>query len=522
MGSNDEDRSVLVSVLAGIGIGVLVGAVAGLLLAPKSGEETRDELSKSLNDLSDKVSDLGRTVGSRVTTAVDRTRAQMTQKLGEISSDGEDLSNSLMADLRSQPDTHELTAPEEARNRIPVAITDVPAALTPVEPEPRPPMLMRAVYPFGLSLRGWRRIIVSGFFVLIFVFFLWRVQAILPPFIASFFLASLLDPIVRYLEKHGRTRVQAILTLFLLGMLIVMLLIALVFPAAKAQLEELSSNFNSYSAFVQQSTDNWMMHHSTTLRFFGIRQNTLSALVSQKSSPIQDKITESLTTLTAILQGIASQAIWLILIPVSTFFFLRDYTTLRARIIALFPARHHHEIDKVSRGIVDVFSAYIQGLAKICSLYGLVVFILLWLLGQRYALFLGLMAGAFYAVPLIGPWIVALTAGLLSYTDPHRLLLFMNVAPNSFACALVVTFSVVAVQIVFDQILYYRVVGGSVGLHPVVSIFALLSGATLFGILGMVIAVPVAGSIQILLTYFFPRIAQPPPAHLLNEPPPII
>ena len=90
MASGDEDRGVLVSVLAGIGIGVLVGAVAGLLLAPKSGQETRDELSKSLNDLSEKVTDLGRTVGTKVSSAVDRTRAQVSQKLGEISSDAEE------------------------------------------------------------------------------------------------------------------------------------------------------------------------------------------------------------------------------------------------------------------------------------------------------------------------------------------------------------------------------------------------------------------------------------------------
>ncbi|HLJ67309.1 MAG TPA: YtxH domain-containing protein, partial [Chloroflexota bacterium] len=90
MASGEEDRGVLVSVLAGIGIGVLVGAVAGLLLAPKSGQETRDELTKQLNDLSDKVSDLGKTVGTKVSAAVDRTRAQMAQKLGEISSDNEE------------------------------------------------------------------------------------------------------------------------------------------------------------------------------------------------------------------------------------------------------------------------------------------------------------------------------------------------------------------------------------------------------------------------------------------------
>ncbi len=88
--NNDDEKSVLVSVLAGIGIGVLVGAVAGLLLAPKSGVETREDLSKSLGDLSDKVSELGRTVTQKVSGAVERTRAQVSQKLGEGSTDGEE------------------------------------------------------------------------------------------------------------------------------------------------------------------------------------------------------------------------------------------------------------------------------------------------------------------------------------------------------------------------------------------------------------------------------------------------
>jgi predicted PurR-regulated permease PerM len=72
------------------------------------------------------------------------------------------------------------------------------------------------------------------------------------------------------------------------------------------------------------------------------------------------------------------------------------------------------------------------------------------------------------------------------------------------------------VQNVFDQILYPRIVGGSVGLHPVASIFALMSGATLFGIWGMLLAVPVAASIQIIIMYFFPKVRMAPPEALLN------
>ncbi len=81
MASND--RNVMLSVLAGIGIGVLVGSISGLLMAPKSGEETRDDLSKTISDLTDKVNDLGKTVGQKVTAASERIRAQMAQKLGD-------------------------------------------------------------------------------------------------------------------------------------------------------------------------------------------------------------------------------------------------------------------------------------------------------------------------------------------------------------------------------------------------------------------------------------------------------
>ena len=90
MANNTEDRGLLVSVLAGIGIGVLVGAVAGLMLAPKSGEQTREDLGQSLDDLNDKVTELGRALGHKVSTAVDRARAQVVQKLGEGPPEGEE------------------------------------------------------------------------------------------------------------------------------------------------------------------------------------------------------------------------------------------------------------------------------------------------------------------------------------------------------------------------------------------------------------------------------------------------
>lgn len=88
--NEDDGRGVLVSVLAGIGIGVLVGAVAGLLLAPRSGEELRNDIGKSLGDITDRFGDLSKNISQRVSSVVEKTRATVGQKLGEMGADGDE------------------------------------------------------------------------------------------------------------------------------------------------------------------------------------------------------------------------------------------------------------------------------------------------------------------------------------------------------------------------------------------------------------------------------------------------
>ena len=83
MADQDNERNVMLSVLAGVGIGVLVGAIAGLLLAPKSGTETRESLTTTLGDLGNKITDLTHQVSSKVKLAVDATKHAAAEKLEE-------------------------------------------------------------------------------------------------------------------------------------------------------------------------------------------------------------------------------------------------------------------------------------------------------------------------------------------------------------------------------------------------------------------------------------------------------
>ena len=378
-------------------------------------------------------------------------------------------------------------------------------------------MPSRAMYPFGWTNRDLKRAVALFLGGIAGLTFLWQVQTILPPFLIAFFLAALLNPTLRYLERHGHSRMRAIMTLYLAGMAFVGVFFVFVVPVVRDQVEELSSNVEGYYGQIQKGADAWMLKNESLLQRFNIRQHRIADLIDQKSSPLRTAINGTLITVTATLGSLASKAAWLIIIPLTCFFFMRDYPVIRARIIALFPDNYQDQVDVVSRDIVDIFTAYLRGLAKVCALYAVVATILFSLLGVKYALFLGLMAGLLYAVPYVGQLITGISCGIVAYTmNRHNVLFFIHIDAHSIKYAIIVVVTAIVVQNVFDQILYPRIVGGSVGLHPVVSIFALMAGATLFNIWGMLIAVPVAASIQILLTFFFPKLTQKPPARLVN------
>jgi len=290
-------------------------------------------------------------------------------------------------------------------------------------------------------------------------------------------------------------------------------------PRVIVQSTEISSNLNAYIIDVQQSADSFLTQHRTILEKVGIKQNNVSQLMRDKAAPIQAVLSSGLSTVTSTLGGLASRALWLIIIPLTSFFFMRDYPILRARIITQFPEMYHERIDIMSREVMDVFSAYLRGLGKICTLYSVVAICLYSVLGLRYALILGLFAGIFYAVPYVGQIFTALGTGTIAYLmDTHRIFFFykLNLPQHSVVYTLGVVVIAIVVQNIFDQLLYPRIVGGSVGLHPVASIFALAAGANLFGIWGMLIAVPVAASIQIIIMYFFPKVRMAPAPALLD------
>jgi predicted PurR-regulated permease PerM len=154
-------------------------------------------------------------------------------------------------------------------------------------------------------------------------------------------------------------------------------------------------------------------------------------------------------------------------------------------------------VQSVVSEITTFFGKYVRGLFIVCSLNAVVTGFLLTLFHLPYAVVLGLIAGTLYAVPYVGLVLNVALIGLLALvtTTPAKTLAIV-------ACLILLH------QVLFDQVITPRVLGRQVGVHPILAIIALMSGNALAGPLGMLIAVPIAASLQIVLVHLIPKLGQ--------------
>ncbi len=200
--------------------------------------------------------------------------------------------------------------------------------------------------------------------------------------------------------------------------------------------------------------------------------------------------------------------IYTIVLPIVTFWLMMEMDAIRKRAYVLVPLEHRDAVTEIVFSINKLLGRYVRGQMIVCSLFGLLCTIAFSVLGMvygmQYGIVLGLVAGLFYIVPYIGMLTIAASAGLTAYLTSSQPTL----------CAILAVGSCVVFNLFIDYGISPRVLGKGVGLHPVLVIFALLSGAQMGGILGMILSVPIIASLRVILIYIFPQLVAPLPAHV--------
>jgi len=199
-----------------------------------------------------------------------------------------------------------------------------------------------------------------------------------------------------------------------------------------------------------------------------------------------------------IFQYLVSSVILLIFTPIITLLFLFEYDTYKRRFVTWIPPAIRPAAMDLLGDIGEVLGGYLRGLTVSVALYMTIMAVVLTVLGVPFSLFLAIVCGIFYLIPYLGGLISAIlivfsifaqgAKGPFWYTFPEQ---------GTYITVVLIVFFVA--HILHDQLFHPQFVGRSVGLNPVVSFFVVFSGAALFGLAGMILAFPIAGTIKVIL-----------------------
>lgn len=315
----------------------------------------------------------------------------------------------------------------------------------------------------------------------VFLGLLWLLSGVMLPFVLGMAVAYFLDPVADWLEAHGFSRVWATVTITLIAGLVFTLAALLVVPAMVDQLAALVNTapklFSELQAFL---TDRFpaLIDEGSTLR------KSLLAL----GDTIQSKGGELVNALVTSAMNVINMALLVVLVPVITFYLLMDWDRMVARVDDLLPRDHAPVIRQLAGDIDRTLASFIRGQGTVCLILGAFYATALMLTGLQFGLIVGFIAGLISFIPYVG----ALVGGALAL----GLAVFQFWGEWWMIGAVGAVFA--AGQVIEGNVLTPKLVGGSVGLHPVWLIFALSAFGALFGFVGMLVAVPVAASIGVV------------------------
>jgi len=307
-----------------------------------------------------------------------------------------------------------------------------------------------------LSQRNKRLMLLIGALLLV-IYFLYIVRVILPPFILALVLAYLLNPFVTYIEIKGINRALSIFIVYASVLTGVSLVTLYAFPVIAREVENFSQTIPILTAQLQQTITGFYENYQRIQIPESLRQ-----VIDETINNIEQLLITSLDTLADRMLGLFSGLVIILLAPILAFYILKDKKGISQRIMSLFPISIRKEVCYLWKDIDRVLTKFIRGHLLVAFLVGLMTAIGLTIINLRFAILLGIIAGVFDLIPYFGPVIGAVPAILIALLDLKIKVLY-------------VILLMVVVQQVESNILSPKILGESVGLHPLTVIFVVLA-----------------------------------------------
>jgi predicted PurR-regulated permease PerM len=356
-----------------------------------------------------------------------------------------------------------------------------------------------------LQTRALLRVLLLLLAVAGFLWIVYRLTTVILLVVLSIFFAYLVAPLVDLVQQplrvRGRDRViprgLAIAIVYVILFVGVGLAIYLLIPTLSSQFPEFKQQALAYYQKIRGSTDSLNQY---------FRQRRLPQGLADYMNALLGRIGELVTAAFERMLGWIIFIPWLVLIPILSFFFLKDADSFRRSVLAMLPrGRLRWRGDELFQDISSTLAAYIRAQLTACILVGVLCTIGFWLIGLPSPLVLGLIAGMFEFVPLVGPLGVAILAALLAMLH------------HGIGSALIVLLFLGVLRIVQDYVIYPRIIGEGIHLHPLAVILAILAGAEIAGVAGIFLAIPVIAIITVTYRHWLEHRGSETIAEVIEE-----
>lgn len=323
-----------------------------------------------------------------------------------------------------------------------------------------------------------------GIATLVLLVVLWFLGDVILPFILGGAIAYFLDPVADRLETMGVSRVLATVLITVLALIIFVLMALLILPTLVNQtislIESIPEIFNKLKDVLTNRVPA-LMDADSTLR------QTLDSI----GASLQSKGGEFVNTIVSSAMSLLNIIILMVIVPVVAFYMLLDWDKMVAKINSFLPLDHATTIRQIASEVDRTLSSFIRGQGTVCLIMGVYYAIGLMAVGLQFGLLVGAFAGIITFIPYIGALIggaLAIGLGLFQFWGDW---VSLGLVAGVFAIG----------QALEGNVITPKLVGNSVGLHPVWLMFALSVFGSLFGFVGMLVAVPVAAIIGVLIRF---------------------
>jgi predicted PurR-regulated permease PerM len=323
-----------------------------------------------------------------------------------------------------------------------------------------------------------------GIAAAVLMLFLWGLGSVMLPFLVGGAVAYFLDPVADRLERLGLSRTAATATISIVAVMVFAILALAVVPTLVRQLIDLVNSVPTIVAGLQKFlSDRFpeLMDDQSVVR------DSLSAI----AKTIQSQGGALASGLLSSALSIISAIVFIVVVPVVAFYLLLDWDRMVAQVDALLPRDHAPTIRAIGRDIDRVLAGFVRGQVSVCLILGTFYAIALMIAGLQFGLVVGAIAGFITFIPYVGALVGGTLAIGLALFQFWGEWVHIGVVAGIFAVG----------QFMEGNVITPKLVGKSVGLHPVWLLFALSAFGYLFGFVGMLVAVPIAAAIGVLARF---------------------